>query len=309
MNFIVLNFTTMKNLFLFIFMICPFFLTAQSKKEKGSKWVNGTQLEYQMYGKGEPLIVLHGGPGMDASYLSPGIDKLGKLYSVVVYNQRGSDNLLAKPDTLKLNADQFVEDLEGLRKALGLDKINVMGHSWGGLLAMKYAVRYPQHLKTMILVSTASADAAAGEVTQKIFMERLSQEDRNAYLQMISEGYHTSKNGIIALSKIHWKPYVYQASHTDMIKDAYSEDMFLIQHHINKSIEGYDLHRQLSELEIPTLIIHGDYDPIPMEAIQKIHHSLDRSQLVVIRDCGHFPFIEQPDKFVEIITVFNKINK
>jgi len=295
----------MKYLLLLICWIISTTLFAQTNVEKGFKSVNGVELTYQIQGSGDPLIVLHGGPGMDGSYFFPGIDKLGKLYRLISYNQRGSGRSPGDLDTLMLTADQFVEDLEGFRKAMSLDKINIMGHSWGGLLAMKYALRYPEHLNSMILVSTAGADATAGEEMQSVMMQRLSPEDQKNYFQMLSDGYLNSKDGIIALSKIHWKPYVFNAAHISLIKDAYTEDMPLIQHHINKSLTGYDLHEQLSELEIPTLLIHGDYDPIPMASVNKIHHAIDGSQMVVIKDCGHFPFIEQPKRFIEAITSFS----
>lgn len=169
---------------------------------------------------------------------------------------------------------------------------------------MKYAVQYPDNVNSMILVSTIGADGSAGEETQKEMIQRLSPEDQKSYFQMLSDGYLNSKEGIVALSKIHWKSYVFNSDDVALIKDAYSESMPVIQHHINKSLKGYDLHDQISELNIPTLIIHGDYDPIPIRAAQKIHNAMNGSQMVVIKDCGHFPFIEQPDQFFEIINNF-----
>lgn len=119
----------MKNLLLITCFFVSTSLIAQTKVEKGTKLINGEELHYRMQGTGEPLIVLHGGPGMDGRYLHPEIDKLDQTYRLISYNQRGFESSLEGLDTLMLTADQFVNDLEEFRKAMGLGKINLMGHS------------------------------------------------------------------------------------------------------------------------------------------------------------------------------------
>jgi len=296
----------MKNFLFYYCLLSSGILLAQVNEDKGSVMVNGVALHYQTQGSGEPLVIIHGGPGMDDRYLFPGMDELGENYRLISYNQRGSGKSAADLDTMMINVDQYVDDLEGFRKAMGLDKVNLLGHSWGGLLAMKYAIKHPERLTSLILVSTAGADESVGLESQGIMMQRLSPEDQQAYFQMLSDGHLNSLEGIQLLSKIHWKPYVYDQAHLSLIKDAYSENMPLIQHHINKSLKGYDLHGQLSKIRTPTLIIHGDYDPIPLAAAEQIHRAIPGSKFEVIKECGHFPFIEQPEKFIEVIKLFTE---
>ena len=296
----------MKESIIAALMLLSLPLAAQVKPVNGTKQVNGTVLAYQTQGSGEPLIILHGGPGMDATYLHPHLDGLGQIFQLISYDQRGSGKVTEQLDTLMLNVDQFVEDLEEFRKAMGLKKINLLGHSWGGLLAMNYAIKYPDQLDAVILVSSAGGDASVADKTRMTFMDRLSPADKESYFRMLSENYLATNEGISALAKIHWKPFVVDNEKIPFIKDAFNENMPLIQRHIEKSLAGYDLYNKLSKLDIPTLIIHGDYDPIPMEDIKKLHHSINGSKLVVLKDCGHFPFIEQPEKFLETVLQFGE---
>ncbi len=235
-------------------MISFFFLTfslfAQTSPKEGYKKVNGIELFYQSIGVGEPLIVLHGGPGMDGSYFHPFIDPLGETFKIINYDQRASGKSSGISDTLKLTADQFVEDIEGLRKAFGIEKIHLMGHSWGGQLAMRYAIKYPDQLHTLILVSTGGADASVSTAASENVVNRLSAEDREAYFKMVSENYLDSKKGLDEMAKIFWKPYVVDQDKLKLIKDAYSDNTTIIQKSIDKSTEDFNLYEQLSKLTI-----------------------------------------------------------
>lgn len=106
------------------------------------------RIYYQIVGKGDPVIVIHGGPGLDQGYLLPGMALLAKNHQVIFYDQCGSGrSSISVIDEQHINDEQFVEDLETLRKALGHPKITLVGHSLGGLLAMRYAIKYSSNVK------------------------------------------------------------------------------------------------------------------------------------------------------------------
>jgi proline iminopeptidase len=182
--------------------------------------------------------------------------------------------------------------------------MHLMGHSYGGLIAMYYAIQYPQHLQSLMLVSSAGADPSYAEAQFKTVNERLSPEDREKVSKMTAPGMLDSKEGWIKLMKVIWKPYVFDQQKVKLIKDAVSDHTSLIQKHVSKSINGYNLHDQLANLKVPTLIIHGAYDPVPLSASQKTHQAIKGSKLVVLEECGHFPFIEQPKLFTKTIIEF-----
>jgi proline iminopeptidase len=135
------------------------------KVEDGYINIDESSLYYKIIGKGEPLIVLHGGPGFDHQPLMPYIGNLGKYCKVVLYDQRGSGMSTGPVDSASINVDRFVEDIEIIRKHLGVEKINLSGISWGGILALFYGIKYPNKLNSLVLFSTA----ASAEVAFKIF--------------------------------------------------------------------------------------------------------------------------------------------
>lgn len=136
--------------------------------QEGYITVHDGHLYYREFGHGLPIIVVHGGPGLDQGYLQPQLLELASDYRLIFYDQRGSGKSFdTKIDEEHINIDQFVNDLDVLRKSLGLDKFVVMGHSWGGFLAMEYAIAHQDHLMGLILLTPAPAD----DQGQKAFLE------------------------------------------------------------------------------------------------------------------------------------------
>ena len=133
-----------------IAILCVFILTILSGcilqnpqlslKRQGFVTINGGSLYYQKFGSGIPIIVVHGGPGLDQGYLQPQLLQLASDYELIFYDQRGSGKSLdTKINEKYITLPQFIEDLEALRNYLGFNKFILMGHSWGGFLAMQYA--------------------------------------------------------------------------------------------------------------------------------------------------------------------------
>jgi proline iminopeptidase len=116
--------------------------------------VNGAKLWYEIEGKGEPLLLIAGGPGMSHSYFQPYFSALADSYRVIYFDAfgRGKSDRAKSPDEYTFQRD--VEDIEGIRKALNLEKINVLGHSYGGMVAQAYTLKYPDSVKKLILANT-----------------------------------------------------------------------------------------------------------------------------------------------------------
>ncbi len=108
--------------------------------------VNGTKLFVHREGSGEPAIVIHGGPVLDQSYLRPYLTQLGEKLDLVFYDQRLSGRSDGVVDSTSVRLNTFVDDIEALRVTLGLERIHLIAHSWGGLLAMKYAAAHSDRL-------------------------------------------------------------------------------------------------------------------------------------------------------------------
>jgi proline iminopeptidase len=120
---------------------------------------NGSRLYYRAVGEGQPIIVLHGGPDFDHHYLLPEMDRLADSFRLIYYDQRGRGRSAGKVEPDEVSIDSEIADLDSVRRHFGLDSVAVLGHSWGGVLAMEYAARHPDRVSHLILVNTAPASA------------------------------------------------------------------------------------------------------------------------------------------------------
>ena len=112
------------------------------QKEEGLLAVNGTSLYYYSIGKGEPVIVIHGGPVLDQSYMIDHFKELSKNYRLIFFDQRACGKSTADVDTASMTMKTLIDDIDQLRQKLNLDQVHVLGHSWGGMLAARYAIEY-----------------------------------------------------------------------------------------------------------------------------------------------------------------------
>ena len=129
--------------------------TAQvPRARQGLLSLEDARLFYEVVGSGEdPIIVVHGGPGLDHSYLQPGLDVLAVRHTLVYYDQRATGRSTSGLDSVAINLDTFVEDIDALRQALGYERISVLTHSFGALIGLEYALRHPENLRSLILLN------------------------------------------------------------------------------------------------------------------------------------------------------------
>ncbi len=112
---------------------------------------DGVELHYQIIGSGtDTVVVLHGGPGFDKGYLAPDLEPLGKSNVVIFYDQRGSGKSTLVTDTAIINIDAHITDLEAVRQHFSMGKLSIIGHSWGALLAARYALHHPEQVHKII---------------------------------------------------------------------------------------------------------------------------------------------------------------
>lgn len=267
---------------------------------------------YQTFGSGDPIIVLHGGPGLDQSYLLPQMLELAQDHQVIFYDQRGSgksDCTDMSPSCININ--QFVQDLEDIRKQLGIKKFIVLGHSWGGLLAMTYATKYPENLNAIILMNSAPADTMGMQAFEQEFSKR-TKPIATQIKPLLSDHAleKASSSQIKNLDKILCSVYLYNPK--DITKLTLNRSVDSIKNgakvlkimNETSSLKPEKLADNLKKLTIPTLIIHGQQDIVPIATAQKIHQAIPHSQFIAIEHCGHFAFVEQPQQTFSYIRNF-----
>lgn len=287
-------------------------LSTKPQVKEGFVSVKEGKLFYREAGKGVPLIVLHGGPSLDQEYLLPQLYKLAENNLVIFYDQRGTGRSLeTKLDEKHINIDQFVEDLETLRTSLGFDKFILMGHSWGGLLAMQYAVDHQENLIGLILLNTAPADFKG----QKAFIDEFELRTKNIQndLKPFFSYEDFKELNAAQISDLYRKLLSVYFYNPENVKDlslnfsvASAQSSFKVQEEMSKTFwlhPSVNLFPCLKRLSVPTFILHCKQDIVPVWTAQEIKDAIPQSEIVVLDHCDHFPYIEQPAQF------FSELNK
>lgn len=260
-------------------------------------------------GRGPAMIVLHGGPDFDHRYLLPDLDRLADAYHLVYYDQRGRGQSAdgVRAEDVSLASD--VDDVERVRRYFHLDSVIVVGHSWGTVLALEYALRYPSHISRLVLMNPAPASASDYGVLRAAYIRQLGPAFDRERAMIASDAY---KNGnpdtVTARYRIHFSHAVAHDADYEKLMAAMqgafiaqgSEGILKSRAVENRlmadswSSPGYDLLPRVRGLTIPTLVIAGDRDFIPAEIAAHIAGALPAVRLVTLRDCGHFSYLECP---------------
>ncbi len=278
--------------------------------EEGMKNINGIDLYYESIGAGTPLLILHGGPGLDHSYLLPQMSKLAEDCKLIFYDQRGSGASRGPVDSTSITIDNFIADIEGMRQGLNLGKLNLFGHSWGATLAMLYTLKYPTHVQSLILADPGGASAEYQRQGIGIQKGRLTEGDRIAIATLVRTDEFKNRTPAVMEEyfRILFRATFYNKRLADSLTLNFSQETarnsMVIPQLLFRGMENFDLHEKLSAISCPTLIIHGKADTVPVEAAQRIHECIRGSKLVILQKSGHFPYIESPDEFVKTITDF-----
>ena len=272
---------------------------------------NGAQIFCRVAGKGDPIVIIHGGPGLTQDYLVPQMMKLAKTNLVIFYDQRacGLSTGEINPDSIQIAT--FIEDLECVRKAFALKKMTVLGHSWGGFLAMKYAIAYPDSVDKLILANTLPSSSEDISLFINEWMLRMAPHQDELKAITDTKGFADGDPSTIEhYYRVVFRTYCYQPKKADLlnlhITPKASIDGFKVYGIFQKNVfmQTFDFHDQLKSLRMPTLVIHGDVDPIPLATAKSIHESIPGSSYVVLKDCGHFPYVERPDEFFQHLDTF-----
>lgn len=282
--------------------------------EEGLKEINGTRLYYQTIGAGKPIIFLHGGPGGSHRYFLPHVQPLAGEYQLLLYDQRGSGLSDGRLDLKAISIDQFVEDLEALRVAFGLEKVSLLGHSWGAVIALFYAFKYQAHLDKLILVDprpVSNTFLIEQGTTLRERGKRLSPQQQQALATVCQRpnGKLTADERAECLqidaTLRFYDPAKARTMDTTTDENT-AKNASTIQSLITASFDRRqaDIDAGLRSVRVPTLILHGDFDPIPLGACEYIQQRIAGSRLTVVKQSGHFPFVEQPDAFRDAVRAF-----
>jgi proline iminopeptidase len=283
----------------------------------------GVFIYYKSFGSGPPLLILHGGPGASHDYFLPHLVPLAQRNRLVFMDERGGGKSSKLENPADYTVENMVEDAEAVRQALHLGRINLLGHSCGGVLAQAYALKYQKNLSHLVLCSTFHSTKRMNEVLSAIkanmspdLRERIDKLEA-AGLYGHGKTYEQNRypaDYMVAAWGEGYFPYLFQnrpdanfdpTSLGSMAWDVYREmwgshGEFVIDANL-ASVEYAD---RLPSIKVPTLITVGDHDECDPSLAREMNALIAGSKLVVLPKSGHMTFVDQPRQFIDAVQNF-----
>jgi proline iminopeptidase len=257
----------------------------------------GGQLAYTLVGSGaDTIVVIHGGPGLQSRYLRPPLQPLSSSHGVLFYDQRGRGRSTPAPDSL-LGLQQDVADLEALRQAMGLEKVTLVAHHFGAMIAAGYALAHPDHVARMVIVSPF--------VPRQLFLFDLALTSYppatiDAYAKARAEGMPDKDpvqfcrrfwGLLLSPAKVSQPEVV--ADLAPLVCDAPPgslRDAERINHAVVSSLMGWDWRDTLRLIRAPTLVIQGGDDPTLLHSARIWARAISDARLLVTGTPSLFPW-------------------
>ncbi|MCM6775299.1 proline iminopeptidase-family hydrolase [Nocardia sp. CDC159] len=275
-----------------------------SHGEEGYLPVPGGRVWYRSLGEGDvPLLCLHGGPGFTHNYMEV-LGRLADERRVIFYDQLGCGNS-ERPDDISLwTVERFVDELAVVRDALGLDRVHLLGSSWGGMLALQYVLdRGPAPDSLVLVGSPASmprwsrecAELLAGQPAE---VQRTIREHENSGCTACPE-YQAAILGFYREHVCRMRPWPagLERSFAGLGEQVYHTMNGPSEFTVTGTLKDWDVTERLGEITVPTLLIGGRHDECRPAHLEDMHRRIPGSRLAIIEDASHLCFAEQWDAF------------
>lgn len=266
-------------------------------------------LHYTIEGHGSPVVLLSGGPGMDAAYMQPVADILAHDHTAIVLSQRGTTGSMpATLDSTTISPDLMLADLEVLRTALGYKQWIVLGHSAGSTTAMMYAIAHPDRVSALVLLGAVPPKSEGlGRMMDNLLprmapeaMQKLAALEADKSLSADARG--TAECNLFFAYDFYSREAATKFLATQTVGTYHAGTTELLE----KAMPSFDLTPGLAKLHIPTLIVQGRQDPIDLGMAGEVRDAIPGAKLVVLERAGHFSWLENPTAFTAALDSFLK---
>jgi proline-specific peptidase len=283
---------------------------------EGTVPFQGYRTWYQVVGelpvadKKLPLLVLHGGPGAPHDYLEDLARLADDGRTVVFYDQIGCGKSDHPDDPSLWVMDTFVEEITAVRDALGLDRVHLLGHSWGGWLALEYVLGRPSGLASLVLASTCASLPAFAAETRRL------KESLPADVQEVIDRHESSgttddpayEEATMAyftqwLCRLDpWPEHVLRAF-GNLNEEVYGT-MQGPEWNVTGNLKDWDVTARLGELDLPVLVTSGRYDEVTPALVEPLVEGIRGAESVVFEESAHMATAEEPDRYRELLESF-----
>lgn len=273
------------------------------------------QLYYRTVGAGNPIVVIHGGPGMDHGSVANDLEVLSETHRLIFYDQRGGGRSTLPSDTKLLTIDHHVADLEAVRRHFAIERLTILAHSFGPAIAALYAIEHPDRVQKMIFIgpipprkSTFFEDYGAA-MTKRLSVENMQR------MNELEKSFPTATD-LVAVCREYWAlgipPRLAKGVDASIVRsdlctapaDAFRFGMTKTSPITFGSLGDWDWRQGLSVVNAPVLIIHGEEEAIPMILVQEWTTALPNASLLRVASAAHFPHAERPEIVFPAITAF-----
>jgi proline iminopeptidase len=279
---------------------------------------DGVRLYYRVEGEGrDTVVVVHGGPSLGLAYLAPDLVPLTRGRAVVHYDQRGIGQSTPLTEPERLTVERHVQDLEALRVHLGLERLALLGHSWGGLLAARYAAAHPQRVERILLLDPMAPArepfmAMGNARVQEMVRVRLDEAAR-ARLEVLVAVTEVDDAGahcralFSLLTRIYFEdPATTSRTRADFCAGSPEtlRNRAAVDGAIFGSLRAWDVRQLLRQVDGPVLVVHGAASAIPREAMEAWVAAFPNARLITIEGGGHYLHVDRPEAFFPAAATF-----
>ena len=248
-------------------------------------------------GDAVPLLCLHGGPGANWLHVKP-YEVLADERQVVFYDQLGSGNSSVEEphDPSMWTPELYVEEVGVVREALGLERVHVLGHSWGGMLGMQYAATQPAGLVSLVVESSPpSVPAWMPEIAR--LRSELPPEVEATLREHEEAGTTDSPEYLEAVDVFYRRHLCRVEPWPDWLVECF-------EFHVIGTIRDWDITPQLGRIQVPTLLFCGRYDEVTPATVEPAHHAIPGSEFVVMKQSSHMSQAEEPETTLALVRGF-----
>ncbi len=264
---------------------------------------NGVTLHVRIAGNsksGNILIAINGGPGQSSRYMISLEQLASPEFAVVTFDQRGTGRSTTPSDGYALL--KYVADLEAVREAVGAEKVNVLGHSWGGIVAMRYATVHPQRVRSIILMGSGPPSRLAAQAGQASLGQRIGElQEKGIIAEELPSNTAELLKAILP---------AYFSDSSFKIPDELKETPYnvTVYQQTLSALGNWDFTSEVAELDHQVLILWGEDDPfgLPMAVATKNAFSKAQVEFIILKGCGHF-WHENPAEFFSRVRTFLKL--
>ncbi len=292
-------------------------MTDDTQVQEGFVAFRGYRVWYRTVGSDAsgktPLLCLHGGPGATHDYLEPleGMAATGRR--VTFYDQLGCGNSDHPADASLRQVPLFVEELAAVRQALNLQRIHILGQSWGGMLAMEYGLTQPAGLASLIVADApasmrqwvAEANRLRAELPQEVQQTLLRHEadgttDEADYEEAMLVFYRRHLCRLDPWPECLMRSFEKVAADPEVYRTMNGPSEF----HVTGNLKDWDITDRLGEIHVPTLVLSGRYDEATPAIAGTVHRGIPGSQWVLFEHSSHMPHLEEPEQFMQVLAAF-----